>query len=171
MGTIQSTSSVPPDRVERGPAPSRLEAEIAGLETMSFDELRTMWRKLYKTAAPPFFRRELLIRALAYQMQVKAFGGLSSATRRKLLNIAGKAETEGFTVTDMPRRLKPGTRLLRAYKGVTHTVHVLDGGFEWNGKRYGSLSAIAREITGTSWNGNTFFGLDQSKTGKGTADA
>jgi hypothetical protein len=157
-----------PDRVMRGPVPSRLEAEIDALQSRSLEELRTLWRQLYKTPAPRFFRRELLIRAIAYQMQAKVYGGLSAKTRRTLLKISERAESAGgFTAKDAPRRLRPGTRLIRAYKGVTHTVHVLDDGFEWNGKRYKSLSAIAREITGTSWNGNVFFGLG----GKERSDA
>jgi hypothetical protein len=165
VAALQSTSATLPDRPQGGPASSsKLHAEIAALDGMDLKALRSMWRKLYHHPAPPNFRRPLLIRGLAYQMQVDVYGGLSPKTRRTLLKIAAQAESAGgFTTADAQRRLRPGTRLIRAWKGVTHTVNVLDDGFEWQGDRYGSLSAIAKEITGTSWNGNTFFGLGRSK--------
>lgn len=141
-----------------------LRSEIAALPHLELGELRQRWRTLYRTTAPPGFRRDLLIRAIAYKLQEKALGGLSPATRRKLLRIAKEAEAGGgFTTADSPRILRAGTRLIRDWKGVTHSVEVLADGFEWNGRRFTSLSAVAKEITGTSWNGHTFFGV--GKTG------
>jgi hypothetical protein len=168
LADLHTTSTTQPDRLSSGPAPSRsaadrLRDEIAALDDLDFAALRARWRQLYRNPAPPKFRRALLIRGLAYQMQVKALGDLSPKTCRKLLKIAAEAEGGGFTSVNTPRRLRPGTRLVRAWKGVTHTVNVLDVGFEWQGARYGSLSAIAREISGTSWNGNTFFGLGRRR--------
>ena len=92
---------------------------------------------------------------------MKAFGGLSAATGKRLRAIAEAARTKtALPASAASRRIKPGTRLVRAWGGETHTVTVLaDGAFEWNGSRYRSLSAIARAITGTNWNGHTFFGL------------
>lgn len=146
-----------------GPPLTRQEAlrsEIATLHSLDLQQLRERWRQLYRTPAPPGFRREVLIRAIAYKLQEKALGGLAPATRRKLLKIAAEAESsEGFTTAAAPRRLRPGTRLVRAYRGKVHTVEVLANGFEWDGRQFGSLSAIAKEITGTSWNGLTFFGV------------
>ena len=142
---------------------NRVHAELAALENMNLHDLRTTWKKLYRTEAPRFFRRELLVRACAYQIQVKAYGGLSPKTRRRLLKIAAEAEQGTFTTAGAPRRLRPGTRLVRSYDGVTHTVDVLADGFAWNGQKFRSLSGIARAISGTNWNGNVFFGLTGPK--------
>ena len=137
----------------------RVRDGIAALDGLDLGQLRALWQKLYRTAAPKGFRRELLIRACAYQIQAKAYGGLSPKTRRKLLKIAAQAEQGTFTTAGAPRRLRPGTRLVRAYDGKTHTVEVLTDGFAWNGQKFRSLSAIARAISGTNWNGHVFFGL------------
>jgi hypothetical protein len=137
----------------------RVRYDIAALNGMDLADLRALWQKLYRTPAPKTFRRELLIRALAYQIQAKAYGGLASKTRRRLLKIATQAEQGTFTTAGAPRRLRPGTRLVRAYEGKTHTVEVLADGFAWDGRKYRSLSGIAKSISGTNWNGNVFFGL------------
>lgn len=138
----------------------QVEAEIAELGGLSLEELRRRWEALYGNPAPRSLRRDLLIRAVAYQLQVKAFGGLSAATKRKLREIAAAAREGRFEPSLIGPRVKPGTRLIRVWKGETHTVHVLDdGGFEWKGARYSSLSVIAKTITGTNWNGWTFFGV------------
>ena len=137
----------------------RVRDDIARLEGLDLAELRAMWQRLYRTPAPKGFRRELLIRACAYRIQAKAYGELAPKTRRKLLKIAEAAEHGTFTTAGAPRRLRPGTRLVRAYDGKTHTVEVLADGFAWDGRKYRSLSAIARAITGTSWSGTVFFGL------------
>lgn len=147
-------------------SPTTLRREIEALEGLDLYELRARWQVYYRTPAPRFFRRQLLIRAIAYEVQAKVYGGLASKTRRLLLRIAKEAEAgKGFTTATMTQRLRPGTRLVRAHKGVTHVVDVLEDGFAWNGARWGSLSPIARAITGTNWNGNAFFGLRRKKTG------
>ena len=138
----------------------RIRDNISALDNMNLTELRATWKKLYRTEAPKGFRRELLVRACAYQTQVKVYGGLSPKTRRKLLKIAAEAEQGTFTTAGAPRRLRPGTRLVRAYDGVTHTVEVLADGFAWSGQKFRSLSGIAKAISGTNWNGNLFFGLN-----------
>ena len=139
----------------------RVHDDVEALHAMGLVELRALWQRLYRTVAPKGFRRELLIRACAYQIQAKAYGGLSPKTRRKLLKIAAQAEEGTFTTAGAPRRLRPGTRLVRAHEGKTHVVEVLADGFAWNGQKFRSLSAIAKAITGTNWNGNVFFGLTQ----------
>jgi len=165
VNEITPTSTMAPDRPSGGPV-DRMAAEIAALETLGLPALRELWKKLYRRPAPRFFRRELLIRGIAYEMQVTAYGRLSPKTRKKLLKIAAAHEAgPGFTTAAAPRKLRPGTRLVRAWKGVTHTVNVLGDGFEWNGQKHRSLSAIAREISGTNWNGFNFFGLDRQKGG------
>lgn len=151
--------------------PDTLEDEIAHLRDLDLQELHRRWRSLYGRPAPKFFRRKLLIRAVAYQMQVKAYGGLSEVTKRRLREIA-EAVRDGNeeTVLGGPR-IKPGTRLIRLWQDKTHTVEVLSDGFKWEGRKYPSLSGIAKAITGTNWNGYTFFGLkrrpSKNKNGAG----
>ena len=137
----------------------QVEAEIAGLPALSLEALRARWRALYGNPAPRSLRRGLLIRAVAYQLQVKAFGGLSAATKRKLREIAVAAREGRFDPAVIGPRVKLGTRLIRVWQGETHRVLVLEDGFEWNGTRYRSLSLVAKTITGTNWNGWTFFGV------------
>ena len=145
----------------------QVEAEIAGLAGLSLEALRGRWEALYGNPAPRSLRRDLLIRAVAYQLQVKAFGGLSAATRRKLREIAVAAREGRFEPALIGPRVKPGSRLIRVWQGETHSVLVLEDGFEWKGARYRSLSLIAKTITGTNWNGWTFFGVKQRNGGEG----
>jgi hypothetical protein len=139
--------------------PDTLEDEIARLRDLDLPELRKRWQKHYGTPAPKTLRREFLARAVAYQMQVEVYGGLKPSKRRRLRQIA-EALREGreeaiFTAP----RIKPGTTLIRSWGNETHTVMALEEGFAWKGKRYRSLSMIARTITGTNWNGLVFFGV------------
>lgn len=136
-----------------------LEAEVARLPDLGLAELRARWMVLYGRPAPKFFRRKLLVRAVAYQMQVKQYGGLSEATKRRLREIAAAARDGSFDAVDLEPRIKPGTKLVRTWKKLTHEVMVLDDGFAWKGEHYTSLSTIAKTITGTSWNGWRFFGI------------
>jgi hypothetical protein len=136
-----------------------IEAEIAALPALGLEELRARWERLHGRPAPKFFRRKFLVRAVAYQMQVRACGGLSEATKRKLREIAAAAHNGTFDAAAVGPRIKPGTKLVRTWHGETHTVMALEHGFSWNGAHYSSLSAIAKAITGTAWNGWTFFGL------------
>jgi hypothetical protein len=145
---------------------STLRAEIERLADLDLAGLRQRWRELYGTPAPKFFRRNFLIRAVAYQMQVEVFGGLKPATKRKLRQIVEAIRNGHDDALLASPRIKPGTRLMRAWQGKTHTVTVLEDGFEWQGSRMGSLSEIARAITGTRWNGLVFFGVKQPLAGK-----
>ncbi|WP_414463648.1 DUF2924 domain-containing protein [Hyphomicrobium sp. B1] len=135
--------------------------EIARLESLAIDELREEWRRLHQTPPPKRLSRDILLRGATYKLQENAFGGLSKAALRKLQgSIAG-----GLSSAEKCRprvSFKPGTRLVREWHGVTHTVVILTDGVEWRGQRYGSLSVVAREITGAHWSGPRFFGL---KTG------
>ena len=146
-----------------------LEAEIRRLPDLSLAELRGRWKALFGNPAPPSLRRRFLARAVAYQMQVEAYGGLSTSTRTRLREIAA-AVRQGSTDVAGARTIRPGTQMLRQWKNQTHTVTaVSDGGFEWNGKTYKSLSAVAKQITGTSWNGYAFFGIKRSPPGNKNA--
>lgn len=135
-----------------------LTAEIDRLEAQPLDQLRDEWRGRFQTPPPNRLSRDILIRGITYRLQEKALGGLSKAVIRKVHQPpASKASP---TSPRQPRlTLKPGTRLVRDWHGVTHTVIILDNGVEWRGQRYRSLSVVAREITGAHWSGPRFFGL------------
>ena len=105
-----------------------------------------------------------MARALAYRIQADAFGDLDRATKRLLARVA--QGDESALDTNQPI-LKPGTMLVREWQGTLHRVTVLERGFTWSGETFGSLSAAARAITGTNWNGHAFFGLRPRKAHKG----
>lgn len=134
-------------------------AQLAALKTTPVGDLKQKWRDLFETEPPPYNRRFLESR-LAYRIQELAFGGLSEATIERLDAIAdeleGKKPKRGRYLDDRPIT---GTRLLREWKGVEYCVTVRQDDFEYQGRPYKSLSAIAKHITGTQWNGLAFFGL------------
>lgn len=103
-----------------------------------------------------------MARAVAYQMQVAAYGGLSAATKRRLREIAMAVRNGDRTGVLAGIQIKPGTQLIRQWQNRTHTVIVLDDGFALDGRTYKSLSAVAKAITGTNWNGYAFFGIKRA---------
>jgi hypothetical protein len=117
------------------------------------------WREVFNKAEPQHLRKEFMVRILAYRIQETAFGGLSTMTRRRLNQIAISLENGNNKLKVGQRPIKPGTRLIREWRGKTHSVSVVEAGFEFQGTRYRSLSEIARLITGTRWSGPRFFGL------------
>ena len=139
-----------------------LEVEIAALPKMNIAQLQAKWRRALKQAPPPHIRKQLLVPLLAYKLQEQAYGGLKPDVKRRLRELAASFNRNprktGGQFTDSIR-IKPGTRLIRQWKGQTHHVTVGEAGFEYNGELYKSLSAIARLITGTRWSGPLFFGL------------
>jgi Protein of unknown function (DUF2924) len=147
-----------------------LEAEIAPLPDLSHAELRARWKLLFGRPAPKSLRRKFMARAVAYQMQVAAYGGLSAATRRRLREIAMAVRNGDRNSVLGGVQIKPGTQLIRQWQNTTHTVTVLDDGFALDGRTYKSLSAVAKGITGTNWNGYAFFGIKRAARGnKGAA--
>jgi hypothetical protein len=136
--------------------PIALEAEIGRLPALSLLELRHRWQTLFGHPAPKSLRRNFLARAVAYQMQVDAYGGLSAATKRGLREIAKAVRNGDANAIPGSSRIKPGTQMIRQWQNTTHTVTALVEGFEWNGRTYKSLSAVANAITGTNWNGFAF---------------
>ncbi|MEC5321849.1 DUF2924 domain-containing protein [Aurantimonas sp. A3-2-R12] len=131
--------------------------EIGGLADLDLASLRSRWLGLYGSEAPDRMSRELLIQAVAYRLQEIAFGGLSSVSRATITNGRGSTTTERIRID---RSVKAGTRFIREWQG--RTVEVVangSGGYLYRGCTYRSLSAIAREITGTRWSGPAFFGL------------
>ena len=140
-----------------GLPPFDLTDRLRGLETLNTDELRAEWRRLRRASAPSCFNRDMLLRDLAYELQAAALGGLRSGTRRRLATLARCATAGEVKVPTAAPRLRSGTTLVREWHGRIHTVMVLDAGFEHQGRRYASLTEIAREITGAHWSGPRFF--------------
>ncbi len=139
-------------------ADTALEHEIAALADMARPGLVERWEALYRTAPPKGMSRGFLIRAVAYGVQVKRYGGLKPASARRLLQIAADGSAGKPTRKTAPA-LQPGARLIREWNGVHHMIEATDRGFIWNGERYRSLSAVARAITGARWSGPRFFGI------------
>jgi hypothetical protein len=135
-------------------------ARLAALKITSTLDLKAQWRDLFATEPPPFNRRYLESR-LAYRIQELTYGGLKPETVKRLEALGEQLDGGNITTRRIRADQKPiaGTRLLREYQGVEQIVTVLQDGFEWQGRPYQSLSAIARAITGTRWNGWVFFGL------------
>jgi Protein of unknown function (DUF2924) len=139
-------------------------ARVAALPKTPTPELKQMWRELYGKE-PPGFSRSYLISRLAYRVQELALGGLKPAIRARLDALADALDpkTARKRVVNGP---VVGTQLIREWRGVEQRVVVLADGFEWEGRRYKSLSAVARAVTGTQWNGWTFFGMRRHGGGK-----
>jgi len=137
-----------------------LEKRLAEIPQLDLEALRDTWADIYGRPPPKFMSRRLLELAAAYDAQAKVYGGLKPAVRRKLLQAAARPASP----TEVPRRkprnaLTPGSRLVREWHGRSHTVEVMERGFLYAGRRYRSLSEIARAITGARWSGPRFFGL------------
>jgi hypothetical protein len=139
-------------------------AKLNSLSELEREALREEWRRLYRSPPPKKISRDLLVLGVAWKIQEVAQGGLSTAMKRRLAELAATLDQKGDLAHSRVARLKPGARLVRAWHGRLHTVTVLDEGFEWDGRRWRSLSRIAREITGTPWSGPRFFGLDRPTT-------
>jgi hypothetical protein len=142
---------------------SALDSDIAALPILSAQELRVVWRSLRCGNPMAASSRDLMLREIAYKMQERAHGGLAPAIKRRLRALAEEIEVNGAAALAPALLLKPGTRLLREWGGKTHTVVVLDDGFEYGGTRYQSLTQIARRITGAHWSGPRFFGLRRAR--------
>jgi hypothetical protein len=139
-------------------------AKLGALKTKPTPKLKEQWRELFDSEPPPYNRRFLESR-LAYRIQELAYGGLKPETVERL-----KAIAEDLEGGDPARRCRPakdrpvaGTRLIREWQDVEHCVTVRDNDYEYQGRPYKSLSAIARAITGTRWNGLVFFGIKSQR--------
>lgn len=141
------------------PTASALADEVSGLASLSVDELRSRYRRLYRRAAPVGLSRDLIGRLVAHRLQEQQLGKLDDELARHLARLARGQETR--------RRIKTGSVLVREHDGVSHEVVIVPGGFLWNGETHRSLSTLAKRITGTTWNGPRFFGLRQQQVGRG----
>ena len=133
---------------------------VAALKRTPTPELKQQWQQLFDTPPPRYNRRFLEIR-LAYRIQELAYGGLKPETITRLEAMGQQLDGGNPVMRRIRTDDKPiaGTRLIREYQGIEQTVTVRNDGYEWQGRPYRSLSAIARAITGTRWNGWVFFAL------------
>lgn len=135
--------------------------KVGRLAELPPEELRKEWVRRFGAPAPSL-SPELLRLGIGYKLQDQKLGGLSRGTRTLLRQMASRAG-EGASTKPLPRKLTPGTRLVRDWHGVGHTVIVAESGFEYDGKHWKTLTAVARAITGAHWNGPLFFGLSERK--------
>ncbi len=144
--------------------------QVTELESLPVAELKDRWGELYGTEAPTC-NRALLTKRLAYHLQELAYGGVSEVTRAKLRDHLNgeRLDDDSADAARMERRHRkngmsvPGTRLIREWQGRRYEVTVVNGGFEYDGRPYRSLTAVTKAITGTHWNGPAFFGLRKPK--------
>jgi Protein of unknown function (DUF2924) len=139
-----------------------LSRKITALSDLTAQQLRAEWRRLYRCQSPRL-SRDLLIRTIAYRVQELAYGGLSKATQRRMVALTKELQKSGSIASDLVPHVRLGSRLVREWRGRTHTVVVTEDGFEYAGKPYSSLSKIAQAITGAHWSGPRFFGLNRGK--------
>ncbi len=135
-----------------------LSKRLSELQQLNSRDLRTEWRRLFRSN-PPNLSRDLLVRAVAYRVQELAHGGLAKATARKLATLAAEFGRDGQISVDATPQIKPGARLVREWRGRTHVVTVTEDGFIYAGESYPSLTSIAQKITGAHWSGPRFFGM------------
>ena len=164
MPRTMKRSVAEPERLTATAADASVVAELAALKRMSVAELKAKWESLFGTPAPNNSRSYLELR-LCYRIQELTLGGLSRETRRTLDLLAdeiyGKIGRKAIIADS--RNPVVGTRLVREWDGAEHTVTVMKDGFDWQGRKFKSLSAVAKAITGTQWNGYRFFGLREAR--------
>jgi Protein of unknown function (DUF2924) len=144
--------------------------QLAELPTLSVGELRERWRSLYGTEPPASYKSKYLVRRLAYRVQELAYGGLSEGARATLRQIADEDARVSRKPSSRKREMNlpvAGTRLIRTWNGERYEVLVARDGFDFRGRRYRSLSAVAKAITGAHRSGPAFFGLKASGKEKG----
>lgn len=145
-------------------------ADLDALSSLDKSELHVRWEEAFSHPPPKYMRREILVRALAHETQLEAAGGMPAGLTRQLERTASSMREGKISASagDHHRSasrvtIKPGTRLLRDWQGVTHEVIILENGVQYRGREWNSLTAVAREITGTRWSGPLFFGLKGQK--------
>lgn len=137
------------------------------LKSLTHDELKDRFSELYDHPAPKQMSHPFLCRVIAYRLQENESGGTNAPLQRRLRKLAKELNLAGTVSTAPPKPTKAGTRFLREWQGETHIVSVTGNGFLYREQTYRSLSAVAREITGTRWSGPAFFGLQDRKSHRG----
>lgn len=137
-----------------------IDAQLATLETMLVEELRSLWQDYFKTPAPKHYQRPHLARRVGYQMQVAVQGGLSKTARLKLKRLGQNPKLQ----SPNQYAIALGTRIVKEWRG-REIVVVAEGErqFVFESKTYNSLSAIASELVGCRQSGNKFFGLNKKR--------
>ena len=138
--------------------PQKLASELEQLRELNSEELHERWQTLFGAEPPPKLRTSLLVQGIAYRLQEKALGGLKPSAQRVLDRVCNEPRGAA-SVRITKTRINAGTVLIREWRGVRHRVTVLDHDVVYRGRRYQSLSEVARAITGTRWSGPLFFGL------------
>jgi hypothetical protein len=144
-----------------------VEAELERLPATPIVELRKRYRELFKAEPPKAFGPDLLRRGIAHRIQERAYGRLPAATQRLLDQLVKAAAAKPGARLELPRRIKPGSELVRTWNRRTYRVRVLEKGFAYEGQTFTNLSEIATAITGTRWNGPRFFGLRSAGSSNG----
>ena len=135
-------------------AQQNVSEELKDLEACNIDSLKAKWHALHGADPPKGLSAKLMRRAIGFEIQVRAYGGAKPAARRELQKALSTSAGE------VCKCIAPGSRLLREWHGDVYVVDVVEDGVIWNQKSYASLSAVARDITGTRWNGRKFFGVE-----------
>jgi len=143
---------------------TELEVVLNQLSRARIKDLRERWRSTFRAEPPPAFGPDLLRRSIAHRLQEQLYGGLSPPVQRQLNQLIKTLARKRSGRIELPKRVKSGSVLVRLWKGESHRVTVLNDGFAFEERVYNSLSEIAREITGTRWNGPKFFGLRPGKS-------
>jgi len=141
-----------------------LDAQLERLPRLKTGELRALWGEMFGSSPHAKLRRELLIPILAYRLQERALGGMKPSTARRLRAIADEMGEGKRPLSIQTLGARPGTRMVRQWRGKLHEVITLESGFLYDGEKFRSLSEIARAITGTRWSGPAFFGLKKRKS-------
>ena len=132
---------------------TKLQEALTEVGSLDYADLKARYQEVLRRPPPPRLSLDLLRRAIAYQLQADWLGGLAPKVEKLLQSSSSSRTLNGH------RKLEPGSQLVREWQGEMHVVDVIEGGYHWRGERYASLSAVAREITGTQWSGPRFFGL------------
>lgn len=142
----------------------RIAAEIQALARLDLGALRDDWRRRW--GEPPLLRsRDLMARAMTHKIQTAALGDLAAPLRRRMNDYAGRFSNDRTFTPDPGVTLPVGSSIIREWHGVRHEVTITEAGFSYRGEPFGSLSQVARKITGVKWNGPVFFGV-KPKGGK-----
>jgi Protein of unknown function (DUF2924) len=142
------------------PAADTVARELKHLETLGVEALRDLWARRFRTTPPVIRSGDVLRRLIAWKIQIEAFGDLDAKTYARIRALMRTGRSGATVAVATTVTLKAGSILVREWRGVEHRVLILDQGFEHRDKRYKSLTAVARAITGTKWSGPRFFGLE-----------
>jgi hypothetical protein len=166
----QKAGGPPPPTASTPGSGADVGARITALDALTIADLRIEWRRLYRAVPPTRLSRDLLIRGVAYKLQEQAHGALSPSIRQRLRSMIEGPDKQSRSRAAPAITLKPGTKLVREWRGNVHTVNVLDSGFDYRDQHYRSLTQIARVITDVHWSGPLFFGLSKRRRAMETAD-